>query len=101
MVNSKFAEEWKKVQLALKDAAKLSGREIQRGVMFAKSNIERVSLVHKRKELFAELGRGLYEAHVDGLPPEVEVYFRGTEFSEIMGEIAEIDSYLEKTKAEK
>jgi|GEM_PF-631389 len=97
-MNTRFPSEWKKfqarVQQTVADAARLGSRELQRGMSYAKTNIERVHLVSRRKDLFSELGRALYEAHVDGPPPEVARYLAETEFAEIISEITDIDAEL-------
>ncbi len=89
-----FAADWKRIQETLADAARLSSREIQRGVDFAKKNLERVHLVQRRKDLFSELGRNLYEAHLDGLPADVERFLAETEFAEIIGELEDVDAEI-------
>lgn len=87
--------EWKRLQETLTDAAKISGRELARSVDFAKRQLARVQLVQRRKELFSELGRTLYEATQDGsLPEEVARYVKATEVNEIVEEIKNIDSEL-------
>lgn len=89
-----FAADWKRIQETLADAARLSSREIQRGVDYAKKNLERVHLVQRRKDLFSELGRNLYEAHLDGLPPEVARFLAETEFAEIFAELEDVDAEI-------
>lgn len=89
-----FAADWKRIQETLADAARLSSREIQRGVDYAKKNLERVHLVQRRKDLFAELGRNLYEAHLDGLPSDVARFLAETEFSEIIAELEDVDAEI-------
>ncbi len=84
----------KKLQETLADAARIGAREVQRGVDYARRNLEKVQLVQRRKDLFSELGRNLYDAYVDGLPPEVARFLDETEFSEIIGEIRGIDDEL-------
>lgn len=90
----KIPVDLRKIQETLVDAARIGSREIQRGMDYAKRNLERVHLVSRRKDLFSELGRNLYEAHVDGLPPEVARFLSETEFSEILAEISSIDAEL-------
>ena len=91
-----FPIDLKKVQDALLDAAKIGSREVQRGVNYAKVNIERLHLIQKRKDLFSELGRTLYEAHCDGLPTPVAEFLSETEFAELLQEIEEIDAALNR-----
>jgi hypothetical protein len=86
--------DWRKIQETLADAARLSSREIQRGVDYARRNLEKVHLLQRRKDLFSQLGRNLYEAHLDGLPPEVERFLAETEFSEIIAELKDVDSEI-------
>ena len=91
---NRFPGEWRKLQETLADAARLSSREIQRGVDFAKRNLERVHLVQRRKDLCSELGRNLYDAHQDGLPPEVLAFLADTEFAEIIAELKNVDEEI-------
>jgi hypothetical protein len=93
---SKFQKELKKFQETLTDVAKMSSREFSRGVDLAKKQLERVQLVQRRKELFAELGRELYDAHRSGLPDHVVSYFKETEFQEIISEIENLDLELQQ-----
>lgn len=98
MINSKFTFQWKKIQDAIQDAAKFSSREISRGVEEAKKQFGKVQLIQKRKELFAELGRNLYEAHQDGLSEEVTKFLKETELQEIIQEIKETDNEILKLR---
>jgi len=94
MNNNKFAFDWRKVQETFSDAAKIGSREIKRGVDEAKRQIGKMQSLQKRKELFAELGRNLYEAYEDGLPEEIEKFLKETELFEIIQEIEETDKEL-------
>ncbi|KAB8037712.1 hypothetical protein GCL60_11100 [Silvanigrella paludirubra] len=98
MSNHNFSFDWKKIQETLSDAAKISTREIKRGVDEAKKQIGKVQLVQKRKELFAELGRNLYEAYEDGLPEELEKLLKDTELYEIIQDIQNTDKELIKLR---
>ncbi|WGL60647.1 hypothetical protein QEJ31_03395 [Pigmentibacter sp. JX0631] len=100
MGNHNFSLDWKKIQETLSDAAKISSRELKRGVDEAKHQIRKVQIVQKRKELFAELGRNLYEAYVDGLPEEVENFLKQTELYEIIEDLKETDKELLKLRGE-
>ncbi|MGY3805351.1 hypothetical protein ACWNT8_14900 [Pigmentibacter ruber] len=100
MGNHNFSLDWKKIQETLSDAAKISSRELKRGVDEAKRQIGKVQIVQKRKELFAELGRNLYEAYVDGLPEEVENFLKQTELYEIIEDLKETDKELMKLRGE-
>ncbi|KAB8029793.1 hypothetical protein [Fluviispira multicolorata] len=95
---SKFSFNWKKVQESIADAATISTREIKRGVEEAKKQYGKVKLIQKRKELFAELGRNLYEAQQDGLPKEINSFLKETELYEIIQEIKETDEELLKLR---
>ena len=89
--------EWKRLQETFLDATKIGSREMARSVDFAKRQLERLQLVQRRKELFAELGRTLYEATQDGsLPAEVTRYIRSTEANEVVEELSGIDAELAK-----
>ncbi len=90
----------KRLQETLADAARIGAREVQRGVHYARRNLEKVQLVQRRKDLFSELGRNLYDAHADGLPPDVARFLDETEFAEIIAEIRGIDDELAR-RAEK
>ncbi|MBX9839600.1 hypothetical protein [Silvanigrella sp.] len=98
MSNHNFSFDWKKIQETLSDAAKISTRELKRGVDEAKKQIGKVQLVQKRKELFAELGRNLYEAYEDGLPEELEKLLKDTELYEIIQDIQNTDKELIKLR---
>ncbi len=100
MSNNNFPLDWKKIQETLSDAAKISSREIKRGVDEAKRQIGKVQIVQKRKELFAELGRNLYEAYMDGLPEEIEKFLKQTELYEIIQDLEETDKELRKLRGE-
>ncbi len=100
MSNNNFPLDWKKIQETLSDAAKISSREIKRGVDEAKRQIGKVQIVQKRKELFAELGRNLYEAYADGLPEEIEKFLKQTELYEIIQDLEETDKELRKLRGE-
>lgn len=100
MSNNNFPLDWKKIQETLSDAAKISSREIKRGVDEAKRQIGKVQIVQKRKELFAELGRNLYEAYADGLPEEIEKFLKQTELYEIIQDLEETDKDLRKLRGE-
>ena len=100
MGNHNFSLDWKKIQETLSDAAKISSRELKRGVDEAKRQIGKVQIVQKRKELFAELGRNLYEAYIDGLPEEVENFLKQTELYEIIEDLKETDKELMKLRGE-
>lgn len=91
---NRLSADLKRLQESLTDAARISSREIKRSVDLAKRQLERVQLVNQRKDLLAELGRTLYEAHGDGLPPLVADYVNETELAEIIGEIKAIDGKL-------
>ena len=98
MSNNNFSFDWKKIQETLSDAAKISSREIKRGVDEAKRKIGKMQLLQKRKELFAELGRNLYDAYDDGLPEEIERFLKETELYEIIQDIQETDKELIKLR---
>lgn len=93
---TRFAEEFKRVQETLADAAKIGSKEVVRKFGQAKKQMERVHLVYRRKELMAELGRALYEAHKDGVSKELGDFIKNTEFQEIFEEVAALDAELEK-----
>jgi hypothetical protein len=94
MNQHKFLLDWKKVQETLSDAAKIGSREIKRGMNEAKRQIDKMQLIQKRKELFAELGRNLYDAFEDGLPEAAEKFLKETELYEIIQDIHETDKEL-------
>jgi hypothetical protein len=98
MSKNNFSFDWKKIQETLSDAAKMSSREIKRGVDEAKRQIGKMQLLQKRKELFAELGRNLYDAYEDGLPEEIERLLKETELHEIIQDIQETDKDLLKLR---
>lgn len=93
---SRFANELKKIQDSLADAAKIGGQEIKRGVGEAKKQLTRMQFIQKRKDLYQELGRTLFEAYKDGLPEELQTYFSQTDFKEIFDEIDGLDAELER-----
>ncbi|WP_186647295.1 hypothetical protein [Fluviispira vulneris] len=97
-IQNKFAISWKKVQESISDAATISSREIKRGMDEAKKQFGKVKLIQRRKELFAELGRNLYEAQQDGLPKEIDNFLKETELYEIILEIKETDEELLKLR---
>ncbi len=98
MSNNNFSFDWKKIQETLSDAAKISSREIKRGVDEAKRQIGKMQILQKRKELFAELGRNLFDAYEDGLPIEIERFLKETELYEIIQDIQETDKDLIKIR---
>lgn len=91
----KFSSSWKKAVDVVSDAAKISSKEIKRGVKEAKKQLDKIQLIQRRKELFAELGRTLYEASEDGLPKPVERFLQSTELHEIVNDIKIIDERIE------
>lgn len=94
---SKFSEELKRLQDTLSDAARIGKQEIVRGYGGAKKQLTRFQYIQKRKELFAELGRTLFEAYKDGLPEtSVKTFISETEFKEIIGEIESLDAEIEQ-----
>lgn len=88
---SKSSDPLARFQNVILDAARIGKQEIARGVVAAKTKLEQVQLVQKRKECYAELGRAMYEAYKDGLPPEVEKFIRHTEFLEIIKELDKLN----------
>lgn len=94
MSENKLPINWKKIQDALIDSAKMGSHEIKRGFSEAKSQLSKFQLIQKRKELFSELGRSLYEAYTDGLPSEIKNFVQSTELHEIINEIQEVDSSI-------
>ena len=89
-------DDLKKFQNTLADFAQLGTQEVLRGVSNAKKQVARYQFVQRRKELLAELGRTLFDAHRDGLPDSVAKYFEETEFKEIFSEIENLDNELEQ-----
>ena len=85
---------WDKLKDALVDSAKISTKEIKRGILEAKSKFSKYQLIQSRKELFAELGRSLYEAEQDGLPEEISKFVQSTELHEIIEEIKQVDTHI-------
>lgn len=98
MNKNNFSFDWKKIQETLSDAAKISSREIKRGVVDAKRKIVTIQLLQKRKELFAELGRNLYDAYEDGLPENLNTLLKETELFEIIQDIQNIDKEVIKLR---
>ncbi|APJ04422.1 hypothetical protein [Silvanigrella aquatica] len=98
MSNINFSFDWKKIQETISDATKIGSREIKRGVDEAKKQIGKMQLLQKRKELFAELGRNLYDAYQDGLPEEIEKFLKETELQEIIQDIENTDKELIKLR---
>lgn len=96
MADLKLPINWKKIQDAVVDSAKVSTQEIKRGLHEAKKQLSKFQLIQKRKDLFAELGRSLYEANEDGLPKEIIAFIQSTELHEIISEIKEVDQSLEE-----
>lgn len=90
-----LSPEIRRLQESVSDIARIGGREVKRTLDIAKKQLERVSLLQRRKELFAELGRAFYEAHLDGLPSPVAKYVNDTELQDIIGDIEVIDHDLE------
>jgi hypothetical protein len=90
----KFTPQIKRLGDALVDAAKLGSQEISRGMNEARKQVKKVQLVGRRKDLFAELGRALYEAYEDGLPAHVKKFVDATELKEIIHDISQIDEDL-------
>lgn len=88
-------DELKKFQENIVDMVQLGSKEVARGVVQAKKQVVRYQFVQRRKELLAELGRYLYDAHRDGLPDAVAKFFEETEFKEIFSEIENLDKELE------
>ncbi|MES2615103.1 MAG: hypothetical protein V4591_06795 [Bdellovibrionota bacterium] len=101
MAENKIPINWKKIQAALIDSAKMSSHEIKRGIYEAKNQLSKFQLIQKRKDLFAELGRSLYEANHDGLPPEILNFVKSTELHEIINEIKEVDYSIAEINKEK
>ncbi len=94
MTENKLPINWKKIQNALIDSAKMSSHEIKRGLNEAKNQLSKFQLIQKRKDLFAELGRSFYEADEDGLPDEIVKFVKSTELHEIINEIKKVDSSI-------
>lgn len=89
-----WEKNWEKLQSTVSDCAKVGSREIKRGLEEVKEKLSKYQLIQKRKDLFAELGRALYEAHVDGLPKEVTKFLKPTELQEIIDEIKKVDESI-------
>ena len=98
---SAFSTDLRRIQESLTDAARIGSQEIKRGVGLAKRQLERVQQIQRRKDLFAQLGRALYEAHLDGLPPEIDTFVRNTEFIEMISEIQELEAQLDSQPGSK
>lgn len=96
--NKKLESGWNKVKETLSDAVQIGSREVQRTVKEAKKQIDKFQLVQRRKELFAELGRSLYEMKGDGLPADVEAFLRSTELDEIISDLEKIDRAIARSK---
>ena len=94
--NSRFSPPLRKVGDVIMDAAKMGSQEISRGVDEIRYRMKKAKLIQRRKELFAELGRTLYEAHEDGLPKTVKNYVENTELIEIMGDIKQLDLEMQE-----
>lgn len=94
MKTNKILSSLKKTQAVLDDLTKIGSQEIKHGFQAAKRQFSTMHLLKQRKELFAELGRILYESHEDGLPHEVAVFFKNTELQEIITEIKNVDNIL-------
>lgn len=94
MIETKISSRWKKTVNAVSDAAKIGSKEIKRGVKEAKNQLNKLQLLQRRKELFAELGRGLYEASEDGLPKAVAHFLQTTELHEIVSDIKKVDDRI-------
>ena len=101
MSDLKFPINWKKIQDAFVDSAKMSSHELKRGLVEAKSQLSKIQLIQKRKDLFAELGRSLYEASEDGLPEEISKFVKSTELFEIINEIKEVDGTISEINKRK
>jgi hypothetical protein len=98
MNHPNFSFDWKKIQETLTDAAKISSRELIRGLDEAKRQISKMQLLQKRKELFAELGRSFYDAYQDGLPEDIDRFLKETELYEIIQDIQDTDKDLMKLR---
>ena len=90
-MDKKIPINWEKLKDALVDSAKMSSHEVKRGLYEAKNQISKYQLIQKRKDLFAELGRSLYEAEEDGLPEDIVKFIKATELHEIISEIKKLD----------
>ena len=101
MTEAKLPINWKKIQDAVVESAIMGSHEIKRGIHEAKKQLSKFQLIQKRKELFSELGRSLYEASEDGLPEEIKQFVKTTELNEIINEIKEVDFSLAEINKEK
>lgn len=81
-----MSQSLQKIQAALIDAAKISKREIVRGMEKARSQIENLQHIQKRKELFAELGRVVFE-YSETDAKEASPIFEQTEVKNLIKEI--------------
>ncbi len=101
MIEMMRPQNWKKIQEALVDSAKMGSHELKRGLIEAKYQLSKYQLIQKRKDLFAELGRSLYESYEDGLPAEVSKFVRSTELFEIINELRELDHSISEINKRK
>jgi len=98
MEKEKIYSHWKKAVDAISDAAKMGSKEFQRTATAAKNRWSKTQLIQKRKELFCELGRCLYEATEDGVPKPVERFLQTTELHEIVMDIKTVDEQIFQMK---
>lgn len=99
--NKKIESSWNKVKDTFSDALQIGSREVQRSVKEAKKQISKFQLIQRRKELFAELGRCLYEMKEDGLPADVQLFLRSTELGDIMADLEKVDHAISRSKVVK
>lgn len=96
MLDSKLLNKLAKMQEIVSDAARISGKELKISLDQAKNKVKKYSLLQKRKELFAELGRYIYESFQEELPEAVSKFLKESEMIEILEEIKEVDLGLKK-----
>jgi hypothetical protein len=97
----KLPFDWLKIRDTIVDSAKMGSNELKRAINETKAKVNKYQLIQKRKELFAELGRFLYEADEDGLPEEIVKFIKSTELHEIIDEIKQLDLTISEINKEK
>ena len=96
-MGTSISHDLKRMQESLRDAARVGLHEMTLGVLRAKKHFEKMHVLSRRKDLCAELGRTIYEAHLDGLPEAVNTFFSQTEIGTIIGEIEDLDEELKNS----
>ena len=97
---TKLPFDWKKIQDSLIGMAKIGSRELKRGVSQARTKVNSIMLVQRKKDLFSELGQICYETYhlPTGSAEDLTKALSEAECVDIFKEISDIDEKLAEIK---